>query len=177
MWPLLAIGGCDWHVWIVPQAGRALKPTTQGEADTVLGSCDKNCLARLFYPQQHNREENWWVGAALPQVKAVHIEPYHTGTHKTVQGPALGVLMLPEKTSLFSSTPPSLRWQNSSGTQWVLGATHMCLGSNSAPQRMLPSFWKATPLGQPGRVQGFWKHFLWQQYSMQVRKVSEHNQS
>lgn len=50
-WPLVVKSGCDQLIWITPQAGRELKPTTQDEVDTVdivmqITPCDKEgCLA------------------------------------------------------------------------------------------------------------------------------------
>lgn len=56
---LVPVGECDWLVWVILRAGKALKPATQGWAGIVLGAFDKeSCLAEGLYPWEQNGEGN-----------------------------------------------------------------------------------------------------------------------
>ncbi|XP_004408806.1 PREDICTED: WD repeat-containing protein 5-like [Odobenus rosmarus divergens] len=164
-------------------AGRELMPSTQGEADTVLGLCGENCLARVPYPQEHNPEGNRWLGPALPQVKAAHNnEPYHqVHTDSSRSGP--GTTNAPSENlpvSFHSSFPPAARWLGhtvGAGGQQSVSPVQPCSSQHATFVQECHASFPSGTLRWPGRARGFRKQVLRRLYSTQVRKVSERNRS
>lgn len=65
---LVPMGACGWLIWIILWAVKELKPTTQGETRTGLGSLDtEGRLVRTFLQMQsEERNLQWGHSKALP---------------------------------------------------------------------------------------------------------------